>query len=82
MKWNWHRFSDKKPRMGDEVLVCFEPGNPYSCDVVSLEWEDDELKDRFIWLRLDKTYEVDDEDYWTEIDIPIPDHWVNWKEED
>ena len=31
MKWNL--FSEKTPETGIDVLVCFEPGNPFSCAV-------------------------------------------------
>ena len=50
-----------------DVLVCFEPGNLFSCDVCSLEIEGNDIG----W-RIDKTYPVDDTDYWAEIPMPEP----------
>lgn len=53
----WHRIKDKKPKLGVDVLVCFEPGNPFACDVCSLE---DEGEGNYVWWRLEKSYPVDD----------------------
>ncbi len=63
----WYQIKDKKPEQGVDVLVCFEPGNPFSCDVCSFENEGD-----YVWWRLDKSYPVDDTDYWAEIPMPEP----------
>ena len=63
----WYQIKDKKPELGVDVLVCFEPGNPFSCDVCSLE-----IEGNYIWQRIDKTYPVDDTDYWAEIPMPEP----------
>lgn len=74
----WHRIKDKKPELGIDVLVCFEPGNPFSYDVCSLE---EEGEGHYVWWRLEKIYPVDDTDYWTEIpmvELRIP----AYKEED
>lgn len=72
----WHRIKDKKPELGVDVLVCFEPGNPFSYDVCSLE-----IEGNYVWWRIDKTYPVDDTDYWAE--IPMPELRIPaYKEED
>ena len=63
----WYQIKDKKPEQGIDVLVCFEPGNPFSCDVCSLENEGG-----YVWWRLDNSYPVDDTDYWAEIPMPEP----------
>ena len=72
----WYQIKDKKPEQGVDVLVCFEPGNPFSCDVGSLE-----IEGNYIWWRIDKIYPVDDTDYWTEIPMPEP-RIPAYKEED
>lgn len=73
----WYLISQKRPELGIDVLVCFEPGNPFSYDVCSLESEDG----NYIWWRLDKSYPVDDTDYWAEIPMPEP-RIPAYKEED
>ena len=40
----WYQIKDKKPELGMDVLVCFEPGNSFSCDVCSLE-----IEGNYIW---------------------------------
>lgn len=47
----WHLISEKRPELGTDVLVCFEPGNPFACDVCSLE---DEGEGHYVWWRLEK----------------------------
>lgn len=49
MKWNL--ISEKRPELGTDVLVCFEPGNPFSYDVCSLE---DEGEGHYVWWRIEK----------------------------
>ena len=74
----WHRIKDKKPELGVDVLVCFEPGNLFSCDVCSLEIEGE---GHYVWWRIEKRYPVDDTDYWDEIPMPQP-RIPTYKEED
>lgn len=76
MKWNL--FSEKAPEIGTDVLICFELGNPFSYDVCSLE---EEGEGNYVWWRLEKTYPVDDTDYWAEIPMPQP-RIPAYKEED
>ena len=47
----WHLISEKRPELGTDVLVCFEPGNPFACDVCSLE---DEGEGHYVWWRIEK----------------------------
>ena len=76
MKWNL--ISEKQPELGTDVLVCFEPGNPFAYDVCSLE---DEGEGHYVWWRIEKSYPVDDTDYWAEIPMPQP-RIPAYKEED
>lgn len=76
MKWNM--FSEKTPEIGTDVLVCFDPGNPFSCAVCSLEFDDE---NNYVWWTIDKNYSVDDTDYWAEIQMPEP-RIPAYKEED
>ena len=47
----WYQIKNKKPELGIDVLICFEPGNPFSCDVCSLE---DEGEGHYVWWRIEK----------------------------
>lgn len=47
----WYQIKDKKPELGTDVLVCFEPGNPFACNVCSLE---DEGEGNYVWWRIEK----------------------------
>lgn len=74
----WYQIVDDKPEIGTDVLVCFEPGNPCSCEVCSLEFDDE---GNYIWWRIDRTYAVDARDYWAVIPMPEP-KIPAYKEED
>ncbi len=75
---DWHQIADWKPEIGTCALVCFEQGNPWSCEVCSFEFDDE---GNYIWWRIDRTYHVDDTDYWTLIPMPEP-KIPAYKEED
>ena len=68
----WYQIKDKVPRMDTNVLVCFEPDNPFSCDVCSFIFNEND--DRYIWWRTDRSYNVEYTDYWAEISMPKPNH--------
>ena len=77
MKWNL--FSNKLPEIGMDVLVCFDPSNPFSCEVCSLEVDDE---GDYVWWTIDRNYPTDDKDYWAEIEMPHPSIPAYQEEED
>lgn len=75
----WHLITEKQPEFGIDVLVCFDPSNPFSCDVCRLESNDE---DEYIWWRSDmRNYAAEPTDYWAEIPMPQP-RIPAYKEED
>ena len=66
MKWNL--LSNKQPEIGTDVLVCFDLNNPFSCEVCSLEVDDE---GEYVWWTIHTSYPTDNADYWAEIEMTV-----------
>lgn len=65
---NWKSVADELPAYGVPVLVCFEPSNPWSCEVVSREV--DEFGEDDVWSGFGSTYPLSATDFWTPYNVP------------
>ena len=63
----WYQIKDKKPPEWEDVLVCFNENHSNCCDVLSYN-PDGHGKPE--WWRIDATYGVAPNDWWTKIELP------------
>lgn len=63
----WYQIKDKMPEQGVDVLTCYDPNNEFSCEVCSLEYDDNGIP---YWWHLHGNMQVDDTDYWAYIEMP------------
>ena len=63
----WYQIKDKLPPEDEDVLVCFNANNPNCCDVLAYGFDDHGKPE---WWRIDATYRVEPNDWWTKIELP------------
>ena len=63
----WYQIKNKLPPEDEDVLVCFNANNSNCCDVFAYGIDNHgEPK----WCRIDATYRVEPNDWWTKIELP------------
>lgn len=65
---NWKSIANEKPAYGVPVLVCFEPSNPWSCEVVSREIDEERGADG--WEQDGYFFFMDATDFWAPYNLP------------
>lgn len=63
---NWKCIANEKPAYGVPVLVCFEPSNYWSCQVLAREVGEN---GNDVWSG-EIEYEFDAYDFWTSYNLP------------